>query len=167
MKTIAEFDFKNYDNEWSVFSRKAVRVIIINDGKIAMIRSKRGYYKFPGGGKRAFESDAQTAKRETLEETGLTLIDRSLKAFGAVVEIRKSNRHAEEIFKQTSFYYTADAEDTLLPQRLDIYEASEGYALEWVDIERAYDVNLEYIEAKKCLFLKREMFVLEMLKNSL
>ena len=161
MKTIAEFDIKNYNSDWKTFFREAVRVIIVDNGRIAMVKSKRGYYKFPGGGKRAFESDTQTAIRETLEETGLSVIESSVCEFGAILEVRKSNRHANEIFRQMSYYYTASVDETVLPQKLDGYEADEGYSLEWVDIKKARDINIEYAKNKRCAFLWREIFVLE------
>ena len=161
MKTIAEFDIKNYRSEWRTFFREAVRVIIVKDGNVAMVKSKRGYYKFPGGGKRAFETDVQTAVRETLEETGLTVIESSVSEFGAILEVRKSNRHSEEIFRQMSYYYTASVNDTVAPQKLDGYEADEGYSLEWVNIKKARDVNIDYAKCKRCAFLWREIFVLE------
>ena len=163
MKTIAEFDFKNYDPAWKVFSREAVRVIIIKNGKAAMVRSKRGYYKFPGGGKRSYESYVQTAIRETREETGLSLIEDTINEYGAILEIRKSNRHPEETFRQISYYYTADAEETVLEQKLDEYEADEGYSLEWVDIEEACGINSQCSRGRKCAFLSREVFILKKL----
>ena len=162
MKTIAEFDLKNYNSEWNTFFREAVRVIIVKEGKIAMVKSGRvGYYKFPGGGKRRGETYVQTAMRETLEETGLSLVKDSVKEFGAVREKRKSNRRPDEIFEQISYYYTADASDGVSVQKLDGYEADEGYSLEWVDIEEACETNKFFGNQKRYAFLAREIFVLE------
>ncbi len=57
MRIIAIFDDENYDNDWEVYSREAVRGIILRDNKIALVKCGReGYYKFPGGGIEAGES---------------------------------------------------------------------------------------------------------------
>jgi len=166
MKTVAEFDLKNYSPEWKTFFREAVRVIIIKDGKLAMVKSGRiGYYKFPGGGRRPGESYVRTAIRETLEETGLSVIEDSVREFGRILEKRKSNRHPGEIFNQVSYYYYAAVDSSLSEQRLDGYEREEGYTLEWVDIAAAYETDLEFYEKRRSAFLKRELFVLgELLK---
>jgi len=164
MKTIAEIDLKNYSTEWKTFFREAVRVVIVKEGKLAMVKNGRaGYYKFPGGGKRANETDVQTAVRETLEETGLSVISGSVSELGMILEVRKSNRHPDEIFKQHSYYYFAKVDDSLLPQSLDSYEAQEGYTLEWVSIKDAYDTDLYFCNNKRYAFLRRELFVLKQL----
>ncbi len=51
MRILFEMDKKDYVPNGSVFSRPSARAIIIKDGKIAMVYSKKyNYYKFPGGG---------------------------------------------------------------------------------------------------------------------
>lgn len=164
MKIIANFDLKNYKKEWRTSLRRAVRVVIMRDGKIAMVKNGRvGYYKFPGGGKLNSETDAQTAVRETLEETGLSVIKNTLRELGMTVEVRRSSRRRGEIFKQYSYYYTASAEDTVLPQRLEDYEKRDLYTLEWITPEEAYSVDLSFVESGRRLSLKRELAVLELI----
>ncbi len=52
MRILFEMDKKDYVPNGSVFSRPSARAIIIKDGKIAMVYSKKyNYYKFPVGGK--------------------------------------------------------------------------------------------------------------------
>jgi len=168
VESIAEFDLKNYNSEWKTFFREAVRVIIVKGTSIAMVKSGRiGYYKFPGGGKRRGETDVETAMRETLEETGLSLIEDTVKAFGSIREKRKSNRRADEIFEQISYYYIAEASDGVLPQKLDVYEADEGYSLEWVEIEKALETNRFFGNRRRFAFLAREIFVLEEILKSI
>lgn len=164
MRTIASFDLKNYKKEWRTSLRRAVRVVIMRNGRIAMVKNGRiGYYKFPGGGKMLCETDAQTAVRETLEETGLSIIPNSLKELGMTVEVRRSSRRRGEIFKQYSYYYTASAENTVLPQMLEDYEKRDRYTLEWVTPEEAYSVDLGFVETGRRLSLKRELAVLELI----
>ncbi len=171
MKTILLMDEKNYNEDWKRFYREAARAIIIKDGKIALIKSKKGgWYKFPGGGIEEGETAADAAIRETLEETGLVLRRESVKEYGMVHEIRKSIYYEDEIFEQKSFYFTADAEDTVAAQSLNGYEAELGYVLDWVDIGAAYEANMAFdkrdnFNAKKA-FPVREAKVLKMLSEA-
>lgn len=71
MRILFEMDKKDYIPNGSVFSRPSARAIIIIDGKIAMVYSKKyNYYKFPGGGIEDTESMKEALIREVLEETG-------------------------------------------------------------------------------------------------
>ena len=80
MKVIAVFDDKDYDENWSRFTRRAVRAVIIKNNRIALVKcEKEGYYKFPGGGIKNGESHLETLIRETSEETGLQIIPDSIK----------------------------------------------------------------------------------------
>ena len=111
MKILRVFDDRNYDDRFSVFTREAVRAIILKDGLIALVRSDReGYYKFPGGGIEKGETHLQTLTRETFEETGLRVDPASVKEFGTVIERRRSIFGEKEIFEQRSYYYYADTE---------------------------------------------------------
>lgn len=90
MKTLLVMDSKNYNDSMPHFLREAVRAIILSNKGIALVKSeKEGYYKFPGGGIENGETHVQTLKRETKEETGLNIIDSSIKAFGMVKEVKK------------------------------------------------------------------------------
>ncbi len=54
----------------SEIKRLAARAVIIIDGKILLIKTNKGDYKFPGGGLEKGESHTIALKREVLEETG-------------------------------------------------------------------------------------------------
>ena len=56
----------------SVYKRSAARGIAFRDGKLLVIHTDKGDYKFPGGGVEPGESLEQALGREMLEETGLT-----------------------------------------------------------------------------------------------
>lgn len=166
MKTILTMDEKNYDEAWNRFYREAARAIVIRDGKIALVKSKKeGWYKFPGGGIEEGEGAADAAIRETLEETGVVLRRESVREYGMVHEIRKSIYYENEIFEQKSFYFTADAEDTVAAQNLNGYEAELGYVLDWVDIKLAYDTNMSF--EGSLAFPIREAQVLKMLMEEI
>lgn len=57
-RILFELDKKDYISNGNVFSRPSARAFIIKDGKIAIVYSKKyNYYKFPGEGIEADESE--------------------------------------------------------------------------------------------------------------
>lgn len=171
MKTILLMDSKNYDENWNRFYREAARVIIIKNGKIALVKStKEGWYKFPGGGIEKGETAVDAVVRETREETGIILKPSTINEYGMTHEIRKSIYYENEIFEQKSFYFTAEAEDEVIAQNLNGYEAELGYVLEWVDMMTAYEANMRFESRNDFAALKafptREALVLKMLMES-
>lgn len=73
MRILFEMDKKDYVPNGSVFSRPSARAIIIKDGKIAMVYSKKyNYYKFPGGGIEVDECMEDALIREVLREQRLS-----------------------------------------------------------------------------------------------
>ncbi len=58
----------------SVYKRTAARGVILREGKLLMIHTDRGDYKFPGGGVEPGESLEAALRRELLEETGRELL---------------------------------------------------------------------------------------------
>lgn len=163
MKTLAILDSKNYNETWQKFFRYAVRAVIVKDGKAALVKSAEGY-KFPGGGIEKGETHAQTLIRETREETGLIIKPNSIREFGEIQEIRSSHIFENEIFVQTSYYYFAEAEDTLSSQSLTNEEKKLGYTLEWVDFKTAYETNIQTADKKEEDFthILREAYVFKM-----
>ena len=166
MKIITIFDDMNYKENQDVIYREAVRAIIINNEKVALVKSKKeGYYKFPGGGIKQNETYADALIRETREETGLNINMDSIKEFGMILEKRKSTLKSDEIFEQRSYYYLASVDDLVHEQCLEDYEAELGFVLEWVDIDTAYEVNMIIGKNYDAKFLLREAFVLNLLEK--
>ena len=65
-------------------------VIVIRDGKIAMMHSRKyDYYKLPGGGIEPGETLEETLIREVREESGLVVKIETIKEFGYVRRIEK------------------------------------------------------------------------------
>ncbi|KHJ88212.1 hydrolase, NUDIX family [Oesophagostomum dentatum] len=59
-------------------------LVVDEDGRILLMREKRGYYlgwKFPGGASDPDESIFDTAAREVLEETGVRAVGKALLCF--------------------------------------------------------------------------------------
>ena len=65
--------------------RKAAKAVIEKDGKLLLIYTNQGDYKFPGGGYKNSENAAECIVREMLEETGYQ-VEKVGKLFGIVLE---------------------------------------------------------------------------------
>ncbi len=165
MRLLFELDTKDYDPGGKAFVRPSVRGIIIRDGKIAMVHSlKYDYYKFPGGGIEDGESLTQALVREVAEESGLQVIPESVREYGLVHRVQKSDM--ADIFIQDNYYFLCDAEAEVKSQHLDDYEAEERFTLEFVDPEQAIRTN-RYVDhgPKDQIMLEREAKVLELIKD--
>ena len=165
MDRLFTMDQKDYNDTFLRFRRPSVRAVIIKDGKIALVYSKKyDYYKFPGGGIESGEDHISALKREVLEETGLTIIDKSVKEFGSVLRIQKSRFEENMIFEQENFYYLCNVENSVSEQLLDEYELDEGFILKSVSPELAISVNRTHDHGDyDFLMLEREARVLEYL----
>ena len=165
MRLLFEMDRHDYDECTHSFIRPSARSIIIRDGKVAMIHSmKYDYYKFPGGGIEPGEDPAEAMIRETREEGGLVVIPETIKEYGYVHRIQKSDSDPTEVFVQDNFYYLCDAMAAVVSQDLDGYEARETYTLEFVDPHTAIRKNLRNIQGPyNRMMFEREARVLKML----
>lgn len=140
MRELFVLDKKNYDPNGSVGRRPSVRGIIVRDGKVAMMHSKKyNYYKLPGGGIEPGETLEDTLIREVREESGLIVKPETIREFGYVRRIEKGRK--EDIFVQDNYYFICEAETTPVEQKLDDYEAEEQFTLEFVSVEHATDTN--------------------------
>ena len=124
------------------FVRNSARAIILREGRVAMVHSlKYDYYKFPGGGIEPGEAPTDALVRETLEETGLTIVPGSIREYGCAHRVQRSSLDPEERFVQDNFYYLCAVEAGVAAQRLDEYEAEEAFTLEYVRPETAIAAN--------------------------
>ena len=170
MQLLFEIDTKDYDPNGVVFVRHSARCIHIKNGLVAMVHSgKYDYYKFPGGGIEKGESAEHAMIRETREEAGLVVIPESVKEYGYVHRIQKSDHNGVDCFIQDNFYYLCDVEEGVQAQILDDYEADEKFTLEYVEPDKAISANRNVIHgpnshAMRDIELEREARVLELLK---
>lgn len=165
MRLLFKMDKKDYSHCTHSFVRNSARSIIINNKKVAMIHSiKYDYYKFPGGGMKDNETPVDAMIRETREESGLVVIPDTVKEYGYVHRIQKSNHDITECFIQDNYYYLCKTADETVPQRLDDYEAEEAFTLEYIDPNIAISKNRHVIQGP-CdrMMLEREARVLELL----
>ncbi len=165
MRLLFEMDKKDYARCTRRFVRDSARSIIIRDGRIAMIHSlKYDYYKFPGGGMEAGESPVEAMIRETREEAGIVVKPGTVREYGYVHRIQRSDLDPSECFVQDNYYYLCEAEPEAVPQALDAYEAREAYTLEYVPPLTAIQKNRSAgASPHNPMMFEREARVLEML----
>lgn len=163
MRLLFTIDTQDYDKNGSVFVRNSARSIILREGCVAMVYSKKyRYYKFPGGGIEPGETPEEALIRETLEETGLAVLPDSIREYGYVHRVQKGKKEA--VFVQDNFYYFCKAAPYILRQRLESYEAQEGFTLEFVPPQTAVAANRKMDHAEKDrVMIERESRVLELL----
>lgn len=165
MRLLFSMDKQDYGNCTRTFSRHSARSIVIRGGKVAMIHSRKyDYYKFPGGGIEHGESPIEAMIRETREEAGLIVVPDSVREYGLVHRIQRSDLDPAECFIQDNYYYLCDALDGLSSQSLDDYEAAESYQLEFVEPSLAIRKNraVQNSPYNPAMF-EREARVLELL----
>lgn len=165
MRLLFELNKKDYANCTHSFVRDSARSIIIRDRTVAMVHSlKYGYYKFPGGGIEAGESPVNAMIRETREEAGLVVLPETVKEYGYVHRIQKSDQDETECFIQDNYYYLCQVEVEPIAQKLDAYEADERYTLEFVPPALAIEQNRRVMQNfNERMMLEREARVLELL----
>ena len=164
MRLLFTMDARNYEEGGKAFSRPSARAVVIRNGRVAMVYSRKfQHYKFPGGGIEPGETRETALLREAREEAGLVLDLKSVRPYGFVHRIERGDR--EPLFIQDNFYYLASA-TAVVPQELDGYEAEEGYTLRWVDPKAAIQENkalTSIYKRKYHTMLLREAMVLERL----
>ena len=123
-------------------------------------------YKFAGGGIECGESHEHTLIREVKEETGLTVKPETIREFGSVLRVQRSLCNDDTIFEQENFYYFCETENEISEQNLDEYENDEHFVLEYIEPEKAIDVNRNHKHfGYDQALIEREARVLEKLIN--
>lgn len=165
MRLLFELDQKDHAACTRTFRRDSARSIIIRDGKIAMAHSRKyDTYKFPGGGIESGEDPVEAMIRETREEAGLIVIPESIREYGYVHRIQRSDIDTAVCFVQDNYYYLCRAKEDLAPQELDAYEAEEGFRPEFIEPETAIRKNRAANDSPfNQVMYEREARVLEML----
>ena len=94
----------------------------------------------------------------------MTVIPGSVREYGLVRRVQKSPVDPTERFLQENFYYLCEAEPGRMAQKLDGYEAEEGFTPEFVEPETVIRVNRTGEHGPKDrMMLGREARVLELL----
>ncbi|WP_322173690.1 NUDIX hydrolase [Acutalibacter caecimuris] len=92
----------------SIYRRTAARGVILRAGKLLMIHTDAGDYKFPGGGLEPGESPETALVREVLEETGHKVF--GISALWAVTHERRKGNTAD-VLEMDSFYFFCEVAD--------------------------------------------------------
>lgn len=141
MNTLFILDEKNYTDDMPVFEKYAVRAIICKNGKYAMQCGKTGEYKIPGGTVEAGETFGEALAREVLEETGLIVIQESIKEIGEVTEIREDAYQKGQKYINHSLIYSCDVQDEIHSTNMTTNELIQGYQLSWATLEEIISTN--------------------------
>ena len=165
MRLLHIMDCDDYENCTRLTVRHSARAIIISDGRIAMIHSlEKNYYKLPGGGIEPGESKENALIRETLEETGLHIIPKTIEELGYIHRVRKSLKYEDECFIQNNYYYFCEVTDEVSKPHYDEGELSERFVPEFVDPRIALEENAKIMESDPAYGMAyRENYILQLL----
>lgn len=146
MRRLLTIDEKNYTEDMPVFEKFAVRAVIIRDGKIAMQKASKGYFKLLGGGVDKGESYEDALVREVQEEAGLVVVRDSIKEAGEIVELREDLYKKGQKYICHSIFFFCDAEDRLVETNLTASEIREGFKLAWATPQEIMETNAKCVD---------------------
>ena len=138
---------QDVDGKMNILRRDAVRAVIVKDDRILMIHTKKGDYKFPGGGIKEGEDYISALEREVREETGYIVTD-VIEKLGEVIERRPDKYDRDLIFEHLSRYYLCEIADEQGSQRLDDYESEQDFCPAWINLNEAITQNMTLLEGK-------------------
>ena len=108
---------------------KSCGCIVINDGKVLLVRHNKGHWDFPKGHVEPGETEEQTAKREVKEETNID------------VEINTNFRYLnnyiieeKQIEKDVVLFVAKPISLDVKPQEIEVN------VVEWIDINEALEL---------------------------
>lgn len=140
MQLITEITDKDFDPHYLVHPkmlytlRRAVRAILLYEGKIAIMNVTKGnYHKLPGGGIQQEETNDQALEREVKEETGCEIEIKG--AVGITIECKDKDNEV-----QISYVYVANVLDKPGNTALTEEEERDGFKLEWRTIEEVKEL---------------------------
>lgn len=144
-------------------AREAVRAVILLENKLLLVKTVRGDYKFPGGGKKTGEDDREALVREVKEETGFRVTE-VREPVGEIVENYKDSYEPESVFRMTSVYYLCEIFREGEKQQLDDYEVELGFQPVFIRAGEALRLNEEIFARDRehsDIFLSREICALK------
>ncbi|MEV6522434.1 NUDIX domain-containing protein [Longispora sp. NPDC051575] len=146
--------------------RSSARGIVRRDGRLLMVCSRNGDYKFPGGGVEPGESVPDAVRRELAEECGARVLAVG-EPFGRVVEYAVAKEAGYDLFANTSWYLRCEIADELGAQHLEDDERELGLVPTWVDLDEAIGVNSALLAGGGAAprWLRRETTVLRLLRD--
>lgn len=167
MKTLLVLDDCNYTDAMPVSEKYTVRAVIIRDGKMAMQQSGNGIYKIPGGGIEAGESHHAALIREVKEETGLTVIEASIRPIGEILEIREDLFARGTKYLCHAYFYFCEVTQEVCAPQLTESEEKKGFCAVWADIKEIAAKNRAVSDEKEQKLLHRDTCFVELLRDGL
>lgn len=163
MKLLFEIDKKDYDPNGKATIRPSARAIIFRNGEIAVIYSKKyKYCNIPGGGIEEGEDPVNAMIREVREETGLYVIEESVKELGYIHRIQKGKY--EDIFIQDNYYYTCEVYEEQGTPEFTREELSEEYEPRFMPLKEVIKINEDYVKNfANDAMITRELLIMRML----
>jgi ADP-ribose pyrophosphatase YjhB (NUDIX family) len=146
--------------------REALRAVIFKGSEILLVHTKKGDYKFPGGGIEDGENYIEGLTREVAEETGYVNC-RVIEKIGMVTEKSIDTFERDAIFNMVSHYYLCTlTNEKKIEQALDTYEYEQSFTPKWVTLQHAIQQN-EYVLSQRDRndWVTRETFVLKELQK--
>ena len=167
MERLLLLDAKNYDEAADELLRVAVRAVIFVGNRLLLIEDNKGEVKLPGGGLNEGEDDAQALIREVREETGCTVIPKTISPFGYIEEKRK-DLLGDTIFHQFSRLYFCEVTNERGETAFSENEKSFGMRFKAYTLDEAIKKNLAMLknigelawnqrEYKTLLLIKRHL----------
>lgn len=133
-------EFPN-DRELKINKRTAVRGVIFHNGKLLMVKTSLGDYKFPGGGVTRGEDMLAALKREIREETGFTDVTVG-PMIGHAFEQNIDNHDDAYMFQMDSYYYLCIINSLNKGEQvLDEYEQEMEFTPEFIGVDEAFIRN--------------------------
>lgn len=164
MKVLRVLDRRDYAPGLPEITREAVRAVIYDEaGRLAVVKSRAGgYYKLPGGGVNAGESNLTALSREVREETGLEIDPETAEPLGIVTE-RRMGRSENAIFNMHSRIYTVKLKAGFGVSRFNGREREPGWVPAFVGVREAYQTDRKLFLCRGETFLEREAYILGLL----
>lgn len=162
MKEILKIDLHDYQESWPIIKRDAAKAIFFVEGKIVMLKSSLGDLKFVGGGLERNESQIDCLVREILEETGYTVIEKTIKEIGLVIERRK-DVYENSIWEMKTYLYSCEV-DSLKQKELKLTENEINHGMRYVYVnpEEAINSNISALGKEHCNpWVYRELEILK------
>ena len=118
--------------------------VIINNGKVLLIRKARGAYKgkldLPGGGIDYGETPIETLKREILEEVGVNIVSYEIKTALTHYEVWQQEKDLQEDLSHYAIIYDVKISDDDISKIKKDADGIDSLGSNWYDIE-SLDIN--------------------------
>lgn len=148
MRKLLALDYKDYEETMPVYEKCSVRAIIMQNGRLAVQKSRDGEYKILGGVVEDGESHLETILREVEEEAGMLVKPDSLRPIGMIEEKRLDVFDKSRIYSCHTYFYFCEVTKERVPLKLTECEIAKGYTPDWELPERIVESNRSRIKDK-------------------